>query len=139
MYGSPNATLRRRLRDQLAMWAPTSPFLWVLGGDFNAIASHEERKGGSILRSALSQHFINFLFDMGLHDLKFSGPPFSWCRGNPHQRLDRCIGNEHWVMEYPNSYVHYLERIGSDHRLILLSTGRDGVVDGERPFRFLAA
>ncbi|PPD80259.1 hypothetical protein GOBAR_DD22801 [Gossypium barbadense] len=95
----------------LAMRAPTSPFLWVIGGDFNGIVSHEERKGGSILISALSQHFIKFLFGMGLHDLSFPAP---------HSRGVVGTFIKDWI------------------DVLVMSTG-DRVVDGEWPFWFLAA
>ncbi|KAI9122119.1 hypothetical protein K1719_006808 [Acacia pycnantha] len=57
VYGSPQEHLRKYLWEDLAHLAivPSSP--WLLAGDFNAILSHEERKGGSSRSSPVSKPF----------------------------------------------------------------------------------
>ncbi|XP_039010227.1 uncharacterized protein LOC120138909 [Hibiscus syriacus] len=83
--------------------------------------------------------FSDFIHIAGLTDLGYQGPPYTLSRGNSKQWLDRCIANSSWVDQFPESYVKHLERIGLDHRPILLRL-EDEIKDKQNmPFRFLAA
>ncbi|XP_020266637.1 uncharacterized protein LOC109842140 [Asparagus officinalis] len=79
---------------------------WIVGGDFNAIISAEEKLGGAL--DAISR---------------------IW------SRLDRILVNEDWIQNYNSSQVDFLAPICSDHSPALLIIG-DEVVEGKRPFRF---
>ncbi|KAH9661422.1 reverse transcriptase domain-containing protein [Citrus sinensis] len=53
-------------------------------------------------------------------DLNFSGPRFTWSRGNLSKRLDRAVCNDGWLIKHANSSVMHLPKIDSDHRPILV-------------------
>ncbi|KAK8682144.1 hypothetical protein V6N13_054539 [Hibiscus sabdariffa] len=74
-----------------------------------------------------------------MNDLGFQGPKFTWRRGTLHQRLDRCIGNDGWWSMWLNSQLLHLNRIGSDHRPILLVIGPPSVPHHMSTFRYLVA
>lgn len=69
----------------------------------------------------------------------FSGPQFTWKRGNLLQRLDRALCNSRWEDFAPNYSVQHLYRLKSDHRPILVSFGVKTLRGEQRPFRFIAS
>ncbi|KAH9666870.1 reverse transcriptase domain-containing protein [Citrus sinensis] len=80
------------------------------------------------------------MLDPWMLDLKFSGPRFTWSRGNLSKRLDRAVCNNGWLIKHANSSVMHLPKIDSDHRPILVKfQNMDSKHGGPRPFRFLAA
>ncbi|WCJ44200.1 RNA-directed DNA polymerase (reverse transcriptase)-related family protein [Euphorbia peplus] len=121
VYGSPSPVRRQTLWDGLTDISSQAKGPWVLAGDFNAILSTEDRRGGSDRRSGGCPHFQNFMNATSLIDLGFSGPHFTWKRGLLLQRLDRAIGNCAWLQKFPNTVISHLQRIKSDHRPILFS------------------
>ncbi|XP_039036083.1 uncharacterized protein LOC120172771 [Hibiscus syriacus] len=52
----------------------------------------------------------------------FNGPQYTWQRGDLSQRLDRCLCNNQWYSVFQASEVFHLQKVGSDHRPILMST-----------------
>ncbi|KAG8375096.1 hypothetical protein BUALT_Bualt10G0064800 [Buddleja alternifolia] len=99
----------------------------VLIGDFNAIVSQSEKKGGRSFASSSSNPFLNDLNNLNLLDLGFTGNPFTWSnrRGgdaNIQLRLDRAVANPDWSLLYPYAIVHHLPAIKSDHCPLLLHT-----------------
>ena len=48
-------------------------------------------------------------------DLNFSGPRFTWSRGNLSKRLDRVVCNDGWLIKHANSSVMHLPKIDSDN------------------------
>ncbi|KAL4311843.1 hypothetical protein GQ457_01G028380 [Hibiscus cannabinus] len=139
VYASPCSTKRSRLWCQLKALEPKGNRPWILGGDFNAISSPEERNGGSQSRCGVSSAFRDFMFNTGLVDLGFGGPQFTWQRGSLSQRLDRYICNSNWFTLFDKSEVFHLQKMGSDHRPILLNTCMNDGKRGNRPFRYLVA
>ncbi|GMI86798.1 hypothetical protein HRI_002349100 [Hibiscus trionum] len=139
VYASPNSSKRSMLWDQLQALAPAQEVAWVLGGDFNAIASPTEREGGSSNRLGVCSKFKDFLFDSGLVDMGFQGPLFTWERGDLKQRLDRCLCNEALFQVYTVSEVLHLPKLESDHNPIMLHVGDGDVEKATRPFRYVKA
>jgi hypothetical protein len=96
-------------------------------GDFNAIISLAEKKGGRIFGSSSHSLFGNFVHDNGLVDLGYSRNPFTW--NNKHQgrynikeHLDRGLSNHLLVFLFPNSHLSHLLASKSDYNPLLLST-----------------
>ncbi|KAL4311976.1 hypothetical protein GQ457_01G025270 [Hibiscus cannabinus] len=139
IYASPARYKRRDLWEQLMALNPRRDIPWALGGDLNVIGNSTERRGGSGRNSRGCPIFADFMFKSGLMDMGFSGPEFTWNRGDLYQRLDRFICNSTWYSIFPASEVHHLQRIGSDHCPILLDTGNSNRMSTMRPYRFLAA
>lgn len=55
---------------------------WFVAGDFNAILSSNEHRGGSFhYYAAKFNGFKDFLSRNQLLDLGFLGPSFTWCNG----------------------------------------------------------
>lgn len=48
VYGSPQQHLRKFLWEDLPPFAPPPSSPWLIGGDFNAILSSDERRGGGL-------------------------------------------------------------------------------------------
>ncbi|KAL4385826.1 hypothetical protein GQ457_15G003020 [Hibiscus cannabinus] len=139
VYASPNKSKRSSLWAQLEALRPSGDVAWLLGGDFNAIASSSERMGGSARRDGISVDFNDFLQRAGLNDLGFHGARYTWKRGTLHQRLDRCLGSDAWWWLWPQSHVLHLNRVGSDHRPLLLETDPAAHSPQRSAFRYLAA
>ena len=47
-------------------------------GDFNAIANGKEKSGGALVRYNDIKDFKAFISNVGLLDLGFQGPSFTW-------------------------------------------------------------
>lgn len=108
-------------------------------GDFNAIISQNEKKGGLSFASSSSHNFASDLSNLGLIDLGFHGYPYTWSNkrvgiDNIQQRLDRGVGNTDWISLFPLATIHHLPAIGSDHAPILLNTSVE--TNEPKPFRF---
>ncbi|TYG71847.1 hypothetical protein ES288_D05G432000v1 [Gossypium darwinii] len=80
---------------------------------------------------------LSFLFDNGVRDLGFSGPRFTWSRGNLSQHLGRVMCNLIWDSFALNCSIRNLHRLKLDHRPILVSLN-PLQNRGNRPFRYLA-
>ncbi|KAL4272914.1 hypothetical protein GQ457_13G010250 [Hibiscus cannabinus] len=117
---------------------PGSDKPWVVGGDLNIICNSSERAGGSLRRSGVCPRFNEFLFYSALVDMGFVGPKFTWRRGALFQRLDRCLCNMAWCNSFPESAIHHLLRLGSDHRPIMLESMYNMVNEGKRKAQLLA-
>ncbi|KAL4384684.1 hypothetical protein GQ457_15G002820 [Hibiscus cannabinus] len=139
VYASPNKSKRSSLWAQLEALRPSGDVAWLLGGDFNAIASSSERMGGSARRDGISVDFNDFLQRAGLNDLGFHGARYTWKRGTLHQRLDRCLGSDAWWWLWPQSHVLHLNRVGFDHIPLLLETDPTAHSPQRSAFRYLAA
>jgi hypothetical protein len=100
---------------------------WLLLGDFNAILSSVDKRGGRSFGSTSHFDFVDFVHSNALVDLGFVGNKFSWSnhrhgRNNIRERLDHGLANQGWVHLYPNFLVNHLLAANSDHCLVLLST-----------------
>ncbi|KAK8661409.1 hypothetical protein V6N13_091014 [Hibiscus sabdariffa] len=137
VYGSPNATKRKALWSGLHHIAPSITSPWVLFGDFNATLCHADRMGGS-LSSKPSTYFQNIVCDLGLRDMGFHGPDFTWQRGVTQVRLDRFLCNSLWDEAFPESSVEHLLRMKSDHKPILLTVGNIVRNSSPSPFRYFS-
>ncbi|CAL1355748.1 unnamed protein product [Linum trigynum] len=146
IYASPRPSQQRSLWQTLLHTSLTNDLPWLLSGDFNAIRTPEERMGtpsdATFRRCKTFNDRINLT---ELIDLGFTGPRFTWTRGDninsvKASRIDRSLCNALWNATYPNTTVKHLPRLQSDHHPILTSTGIQGVQSNLiRPFRFEAA
>jgi hypothetical protein len=108
---------------------------WLLAGDFNDIASANEKKGGAAVSVRKCNIFKKRIEDCKLMDLGSVGSKYTW-RGpifnggqRIYERLDRALSNENWRIMFPDGYVKVLPRLDfSDHHPILIS-----LVDGSHP------
>ncbi|KAG8474224.1 hypothetical protein CXB51_033548 [Gossypium anomalum] len=137
VYGSPNSQKRKQLWEALKCIVPMDGTPWLAIGDFNIILSSYEKIRGRVIgkRCAL---FSDFIDTLGLHDLGFSGPNFTWNRGRVFERLDRAICNNAWSLKFLSLRLVHLQKLKSDHRPLLLSLLPHEQFSTGRPFHFLA-
>ncbi|KAJ0967480.1 hypothetical protein J5N97_024397 [Dioscorea zingiberensis] len=135
------------LEEQKATWKELDSIAniagpWMILGDFNAIRTLEEKKGGQMnWRSGMKSNYFNsFIVNNNLSELKFSGPPFTWCnnqRGGSRiwARLDRILCNDKWLDDASYHQVSHLARCQSDHSPLLLKCWKQEY-HNKKPFRF---
>ncbi|KAE8691775.1 hypothetical protein F3Y22_tig00110879pilonHSYRG00019 [Hibiscus syriacus] len=87
--------------------------------DFNATLTTSDRKNLTTTTQPC-RYFQDFVYDFGSRDMGFQGPEFTWNRGLSYARLDRALCNRKWDESYPETAVHHLHRMRSDHRPLLL-------------------
>lgn len=106
-------------------------------GDFNAILSVEDKKGGNTIGKGcpLFGEFIEF---KNLQDLGFQRLSFIWQWGGVFEKLDRVIENKAWCQSFPHCAITHLTRIKFDHRPLLVNIKPDFKLPRGRPFKFLA-
>ncbi|KAL0283170.1 UNVERIFIED_CONTAM: hypothetical protein Sangu_2906600 [Sesamum angustifolium] len=94
-------------------------------------------------------HMRNFrkaLADCELHDIGFTGDPFTWSNRHtyPHtvsERLDRACTNFDWSQLFPDASVSHIPVACSDHKALLIQLCDRPVQTQQwsRPWRFEAA
>lgn len=93
VYGSPRASIRRELWEELRLVAQNNSSPWLLAGDFNALLNDSDKQGGSCLGGSSCKLFRNFFADYCLKEVSFQGSNFTCNRGFVYERLDRAICN----------------------------------------------
>ncbi|KAK9735525.1 hypothetical protein RND81_04G210400 [Saponaria officinalis] len=145
IYASPNIRLREKLWDDLENIEATRTKPWILAGDFNETRFLNERNGNSPGMRRRCENFNCWIENNDLFELSYSGPPFTWSRGNSPEtrkwaRLDRALRNQQWRMMYDEASVRHLLHNQSDHCPLLINTnGFAPITRVSRPFRFQAA
>lgn len=96
-------------------------------GDFNSILTTMDKFGGSSRQPVHMREFKNMVQQIGLLDLGYRGPAFTWSNNqqNNHlimQRLDRAMASVAWMAQFPTSVIYHLSCFNSDHHQILLRT-----------------
>ncbi|XP_021775573.1 uncharacterized protein LOC110739421 [Chenopodium quinoa] len=145
VYASPDPSKRQELWRELKEFASTHNMPWVIAGDFNDTRFQWERSSDCPETTRRSARFNEWVEDMGLLEVEFSGASHTWFRGKnvdtwQSARLDRAICNSDWSLRFPNASVKHLPAIQSDHTPILIApNGFAPIADINRPFRFQAA
>ncbi|KAF4371083.1 hypothetical protein G4B88_003012 [Cannabis sativa] len=133
IYGPPHREDKEAFWIQVGDIVNNSPRPVLLIGDMNGTLTDSEcfdyaKQGNS---SKYSFDFRRMVQRVGLIDLGFQGPCFTWAkdRNNPNNggsskraRLDRGLVNSDWRILFPNAIVKHLSSNGSDHRPLLLDT-----------------
>uniref|UniRef100_A0A803NYG3 Endonuclease/exonuclease/phosphatase domain-containing protein n=1 Tax=Cannabis sativa TaxID=3483 RepID=A0A803NYG3_CANSA len=140
-YGEPNRTLRDRTWQLLKSIAPSSPLPWCIIGDFNNIASQDEKQGGRSYPSYLLTGFQDVIRHCCLFDLKLHGYAFTWerGRGTAHHveiRLDKALVTQHWLDLFPNAILSNCDFSSSDHTPIFLQPEISSCVNQLKLFRY---
>lgn len=114
---------------------------YVCIGDFNEIASNEEKDGGVRRKEWSFRNFKNFIRDNELIDLGFKGTPWTWISQRENgmiikERLDRAMASPTWIQSHQNSNLSHLHTDASDHCMLLLDTDFHGKRRYKRRFQF---
>lgn len=111
---------------------------WSLMGDFNVCLGPDETNKCLVwTRSMLD--FRDFILSQGLADLNCSGPRLTWwdsCIADPcFKKLDRCLVNGAWMVNFNMSKALILPRGISDHCPVAVSISHE-YSGGRKPFQF---
>lgn len=125
IYASCNVDFTRELYEELIRAGRLIDKPWLLGGDFNAILSPMEKKGGTLGSLISMTDFQNFVAGVGLMDAGFVGNPFTWSNNqvgkkNIKARLDRVLLSDSWLERAPAIVIKHLMREPSDHSPLLI-------------------
>ncbi|BFG31060.1 hypothetical protein CerSpe_173340 [Prunus speciosa] len=113
-----------------ASFSPTD-IPWLCGGDLNEFLWSLEKRGGSEVTPSRPRYMYNFMLKIGLLDLGFNGPTFTW-RGRTRtgnlvqERINRCLANTAWQVTWPNTRVLHETVLGSDHCPMVLVSKPSG-------------
>ncbi|XP_039057386.1 uncharacterized protein LOC120200684 [Hibiscus syriacus] len=80
----------------------------------------------------------DFVYDFGIRDIGFQGIEFTWNWGLSYARLDRALCNSKWDELYPETSIHHLHRMRSDHRPILICVGSSTTNLRQSQFRYFS-
>lgn len=94
----------------------------------------------SIFFPSTLRDFQATVLQVGLSEIPFSGNKFTWsknrqCLSYVAARLDRALVNPHWLAHYPDTLLHHLLRISSDHSPIPLDL-QNQAPTSNAPFKF---
>ncbi|CAL9231246.1 unnamed protein product [Arabidopsis halleri] len=114
---------------------------WLVNGDFNEILHPSETSNHSIIRSTCAmREFGECLADIGLFDLPFHGPCFTWSNHQQDdpigKKLDRCLVNGNWIHVFPTSHCSFEAPEFSDHSPCHINIFTKPPDFGSRPFKF---
>ncbi|KAL0367264.1 UNVERIFIED_CONTAM: putative mitochondrial protein [Sesamum radiatum] len=91
-YGNPDQNMRSHSWNLLRQLRRRSTLPWMCCGDFNAILLHSEKESLTPTPPAQIREFRKTIEDVGLMDLGYVGPKFTWCnnREAPTTKIDDC-------------------------------------------------
>ncbi|XP_048502930.2 uncharacterized protein LOC125498714 [Beta vulgaris subsp. vulgaris] len=111
---------------------------WIIQGDFNALMCIEDRIGQSV-RTREIVDMRTCMEDCHVRELKASGQFYTW--NNKQEgldrvfcKLDRVLGNDAWLDDWPLTEVTILAEGEFDHCPLLLKSYTDHTK--KKPFRF---
>ncbi|WVZ70254.1 hypothetical protein U9M48_018931 [Paspalum notatum var. saurae] len=141
MYGDPNHSRTDEIWQIVLNFIAKNPHMPVLCmGDMNNIMNVREKLGSNLANCARISNFCVWIKECGLFDLGYHGPAYTWTNKRfssypTFERLDICLANLEWAATFPNTIVHQLPMLYSDHCpiLITIDSPRQKV---RKPFRF---
>ncbi|RAL52409.1 hypothetical protein DM860_007266 [Cuscuta australis] len=118
VYGFNELEERKSLWKDIKTYASSNE-AWCVIGDFNAVLTSEDRKGGNPVSNGETADFRDCLEKCGLEEMPFSGPYFTWNNKQKggdriYSKLDRMVANIEWVLKMGTKTVIIHEGI-SDH------------------------
>ncbi|KAG9130528.1 hypothetical protein Leryth_027147 [Lithospermum erythrorhizon] len=93
---------------------------WILGGDFNITRFSDEAMGSPSDREAMNDFNLS-IEEIEVDDLVCRGHKFTWCANWREQhrsilrKLDRVLGNEAWMRDFPTCEVYIESPSVSNH------------------------
>ena len=144
VYASPDPTKRTDLWRELRDFAERNNEPWLIAGDFNETRFPSERSSSCRETTRRSHGFNEWIDDLQLMEVEFSGALHTWARGNSTEtrqsaRLDRALCNVNWSMRFERAKMRHLPAIQSDHCPLFISpNGFVPLQELHRPFKFQA-
>lgn len=121
IYAKCTRMERRHLWSSLLALAPSVDNAWLIGGDFNAIASVVLRniRGPRLLIFSLSRISALFFIMVLFMRSPLLGVFFTWSGsrrgGRVHKKLDRLLCNTTWLSRFTDGSLELLSKVTSDH------------------------
>lgn len=114
--------------------------LSLIIGDLNTLFDSGHKKFGNEVSESEIVDGCECLDRNNLSFMKSQGHYFSWCKSKQGtvkilSRIDHCIGNPRWFLEFGSNSVQYMNFGVSDHCPLLLQI-QDNHGGCGRPFRF---
>ncbi|XP_058747124.1 uncharacterized protein LOC131620122 [Vicia villosa] len=108
---------------------------WIIGGDFNAIKSREERKGKTVSSGGEMEEFAKFIELMEGVDLPVIGKKFTWINSNEkaRSRIDRILLSEGIINRWKVVAQVTGNRDISDHMPVCVKSSN--LYWGPKPFK----
>ncbi|XP_016494260.2 uncharacterized protein LOC107813500 [Nicotiana tabacum] len=125
IYTKCKPSMRIPLWQTLRLKSTSCSVPWCVIGDFNVIASVEEKIGGLPYQMKKYIDFLSMIEDYGLVDLGFYGPRYTWSNSIGlcsigWKRLDRGMVNDNWLSSFLATTITHLAIAGFDHSHLLL-------------------
>ncbi|KAF2593566.1 hypothetical protein F2Q70_00043797 [Brassica cretica] len=114
---------------------------WILGGDLNQIIYPMEHSDPDITVPDYLMYQLRDCFtQLGLFDLRFIGPTFTWINSQPSfpisKKLDRLMVNNSFVASFPHALSSFLPPLFSDHSSCVLDLAFSLSLAGSKPNKF---
>jgi hypothetical protein len=140
VYGEPRTHLRHHMWDLLKRIKPLMNLPWMMCGDFNEVMWQNKHFSERGRNEKQMMDFREVLSFCDLHDLGFSGNPWTfdnkqYGRRNVKVRLDRAVACPNWTNIFPDYLVSHLTSPRSDHCPILIDLFRRPAVISFRHVR----
>ncbi|XP_023638389.1 uncharacterized protein LOC111830491 [Capsella rubella] len=114
----------------------------MVNGDFKILCPAETSNAIIVCSTRGMRMFGDCLADLGLFDLPFSGPRFTWTNKRSvdpiGKKLDRCLVNGSWLTSFPNSHCTFEAPEFSDHTPCHIQLNTPPPSYGTRPFKFFS-
>ena len=112
---------------------------WCVMGDFNVVASMEDRVNGANVITSETQDFAHLLNHSDLGECRSVGHFYSWSNkslgeARTYSEIDRFLVNALLLSRYTNAMVDYMNLGISDHSPLVLKCVAEGQSKG-RPFK----
>ncbi|GJX13942.1 RNA-directed DNA polymerase, eukaryota, reverse transcriptase zinc-binding domain protein [Tanacetum coccineum] len=127
VYGENALRARLRLwKDLVNHKGVTRNCPWVMLGDFNIILSINENTNGVNVICKGMREFIECVADLEMEDINMCRMFYTWIQRmkNPDlgilKKLDRIMGNNHFISTFPASFANFMPYFSSDHCLVVL-------------------
>lgn len=140
VYGLNTSQERRLLWRELTNFCASleDNIPWSLLGDFNVCLGPEETNKSLVWTRSMLE-FRDFIVQLGLLDLSYSGPSLTWWDSSISdpcfKKLDRCLVNGAWLANFSMSKAVVLPRGLSDHCPISVSISQE-YTRLRKPFQF---
>ncbi|XP_013589300.1 PREDICTED: uncharacterized protein LOC106297643 [Brassica oleracea var. oleracea] len=114
---------------------------WILGGDLNQIIHPMEHSDPDItVPDYLMFQLRDCFTQLGLFDLRFIGPTFTWINSHPSfpipKKYDRLMVNNSFVASFPHAISSFLPPFFSDHSPCVLDLAFSLSLAGSKPYKF---
>ena len=90
----------------------------MVAGDFNSVTRAEEVPNEGKLDKRRCVGFLDLIYDLELIDLGFTGPCFTWGKGDVYEYFP--WSNSDWRFLFEQDMVTHLPKLNSDHSPLLI-------------------